>query len=125
MEGRVEVYPEFAEGLKDIEGFSCIYLFYVFDRSGAVELVRPTFLDDTPHGVFASRHPGRPNGIGITIVRLIRRDGPVLHVRGIDTLDGTPIIDIKPYIPRFDCFPDATEGWSQGKEERPKPKGRE
>jgi tRNA-Thr(GGU) m(6)t(6)A37 methyltransferase TsaA len=125
VEGRVEIFPEYAEALKDIEGFSHIILLYVFDRAGPVELVRPTFLDDAPHGVFASRHPCRPNGIGLTVVRLLGREGRTLRVSGIDTLDLTPVVDIKPYIPRFDCFPEAREGWIAGKGERPKPPGRE
>jgi tRNA-Thr(GGU) m(6)t(6)A37 methyltransferase TsaA len=123
--GWIEVFPEYEEGLKDIEGFSYIILVYVFDRSGPIRLVRPTFLDDTPHGIFASRHPGRPNRIGLTIVRLLGREGSILHVGGIDTLDLTPVVDIKPYIARFDCFPEATEGWFKGKKDRPKPEGRE
>ena len=123
--GVVEIYPEFADGLKDIELFSHLYLIYQFDRSGPVLLVRPTFLDDNPHGIFASRHPARPSGIGLTVVRLLRREGNKLEVSGIDVLDGTPLLDIKPYIPRFDLFPDASEGWFAGKEERPKPQGRE
>jgi len=124
-EGRVEVFPEYVDGLKDVEGFSHLFLLYLFDRAGTIELVRPTFLDDEPHGLFASRHPARPNGIGLTIVRLVRREGPTLHVRGIDTLDHTPLLDIKPYIPRFDSFPDASSGWTEGKAARPKPPGRE
>jgi tRNA (adenine37-N6)-methyltransferase len=124
-EGRVEVFPEFAEGLKDIELFSHIYLLYLFDRAKPGALVRQTFLDDTPHGVFASRHPCRPNGIGITVVRLTKRSGNMLTVSGIDVLDGTPLLDIKPYIPRFDCYPEASEGWLAGKENRKKPSGRE
>jgi len=123
--GTVEVFPEFAEGLKDIETFSHVYLLYQFDRAGEVELVRPTFLDDEAHGVFACRHPCRPNGIGLTIVRLLKRDGHVLEVGGIDVLDDTPLIDVKPYVPRFDCFPEAGEGWVATREERPKPPGRE
>ena len=87
--------------------------------------MRETFLDDTPHGVFASRHPCRPNGLGITIIRLTRRERNVLHAAGIDVLDGTPLIDVKPYIPRFDCFPEASEGWVATKQQRPKPEGRE
>jgi tRNA-Thr(GGU) m(6)t(6)A37 methyltransferase TsaA len=90
-----------------------------------VILARPTFLDDEPHGVFASRHPCRPNGLGLSVVRLLRREGNILHVGGIDVLDGTPLIDIKPYIPRFDCYPEASEGWITGKELRQKPPGRE
>lgn len=123
--GQVVVFPEFEEGLKDIEGFSHIILLYQFDRAGEIKLVRPTFLDDDPHGVFASRHPCRPNGIGLTIVRLLARFGNILEVSGLDVLNGTLLIDIKPYVPRFDCFPDASEGWIASKKERPKPKGRE
>ena len=124
-EGRIEVYPQYAEGLKDIEGFSHIYLLYLFDRAGEIKLVRPTFLDDEAHGLFACRHPCRPNGIGMTVVRLLERDGNELRVGGIDVLDGTPLIDIKPYIQRFDCFPEASEGWVAARKDRPKPAGRE
>lgn len=123
--GTIEVFAEYEEGLKDVEMFSHLVVIYHFDRAGDVELVRPTFLDDSPHGVFASRHPCRPNGIGMTVVRLIKRDGRRLEVASVDVLDGTPVIDIKPYVPRFDCFPDASEGWIADKENRPKPKGRE
>lgn len=125
VRGSVEVFEEYVEGLKDIEGFSRIYLIYFFDRSGDVKLVRPTFLDDEPHGVFASRHPCRPNGIGLTVVRLLKCQGNRLEVAGIDVLDGTPLLDIKPYIPRFDCYPEASEGWIAGKDGRSKPEGRE
>jgi tRNA (adenine37-N6)-methyltransferase len=121
----IEVFEEYGEGLRDIEGFSHIYLIYSFDRSGEIKLVRPTFLDDEPHGIFASRHPCRPNGIGLTVVRLLERQGNRLEVAGIDVLDGTPLLDIKPYIPRFDCYPEASEGWTAGKDERSKPEGRE
>lgn len=124
-EGSVEVFPEFAAGLKDIETFSHLFLLYRFDRAGEVMLVRPTFLDDEPHGVFASRHPCRPNGLGLSVVRLLHREGNILHVGGIDVLDGTPLIDIKPYIPQFDSYPEASAGWTAGKEARPKPPGRE
>lgn len=123
--GEVEVFPEFEEGLKDIDTFSHVILIYQFDRSGEVRLVRPTFLDDELHGVFASRHPCRPNGLGITVVKLLKRSKNLLEVAGIDVLDGTPLIDIKPYIPRFDCFPEANEGWVASKIQRPKPAGRE
>ncbi len=123
--GTVEVFPEYAAGLKDIELFSHIMLIYHFDRAGRVDLVRKPFLDDNLHGIFAMRHPCRPNGLGISIVRLLGHEGNLLKVSGIDVLDGTPLIDIKPYIPRFDCFPDASEGWFAGKQAREKPPGRE
>jgi tRNA-Thr(GGU) m(6)t(6)A37 methyltransferase TsaA len=123
--GQVELFPDYTAGLKDIGGFSHLILIYHFDRAGEVDLVRPTFLDDEPHGIFATRHPCRPNGIGLTIVRLIEHEGNILTVSGIDVLDGTPLIDIKPYIPRFDAYPEAIPGWFAGKEPRPKPAGRE
>ena len=124
-EGTVDVFPEFADGLADIDGFSHLILLYEFDRAAPVELVRQTFLGDTPHGLFATRHPARPNGIGLTVVRLLGREAALLRVGGIDVLDETPLLDIKPYIPRFDSFPDASEGWLAGREDRPKPPGRE
>ncbi len=125
VEGKVEVFAEFTEGLQDIDMFSNIILIYHFDRAGEVQLVRPPFLDDAPHGIFATRHPCSPNGIGLSVVRLCRRDGNILLVRGVDVLDGTPLLDIKPYVPRFDSFPEATEGWLAGKGMRDKPPGRE
>ncbi len=123
--GRVEVLEQYADGLKDIETFSHIYLLYQFDRADAISLVRSTFLDDSPHGIYASRHPCRPNGIGMSIVKLIRRDGNVLIVEGADMLDETPLLDIKPYIPKYDSIPAANEGWTANKQWRQKPKGRE
>ncbi len=123
--GSVEVFAEYEQGLKDIDMFSHIYLFYLFDRAGEIKMVRPTFLDDEPHGIFASRHPCRPNGIGISIVRLMARHGNVLELEGIDVLDNTPLIDIKPYVPKFDVFSDASDGWAGSKPWRPKPQGRE
>ncbi|MCL0096740.1 tRNA (N6-threonylcarbamoyladenosine(37)-N6)-methyltransferase TrmO [Thermodesulfovibrionales bacterium] len=124
-EGIIEVFPEYAEGLKDIETFSHIILLYIFDKAGDVKLVRPTFLDDSSHGVFASRHPCRPNGLGLSIVKLLKRNKNILKVGGIDILDSTPLIDIKPYIPRFDYFSDANNGWVESKELRQKPPDRE
>jgi tRNA-Thr(GGU) m(6)t(6)A37 methyltransferase TsaA len=124
-EGKVEVFSEYEEALETIETFSHIILFYILDRAGEIKLCRPTFLDDSPHGVFASRHPCRPNGIGFSVVKLEKRDKNILDVRGIDVLDNTPLIDIKPYVPMFDCFSNANNGWIEKKEMRPKPRGRE
>ena len=123
--GHVEVWPQYADGLKDIETFTHLWLLYQFDRAGEVELVRPTFLDETPHGVFASRHPCRPNGIGMSVVRLIERQGNVLVVSGVDVLDDTPLLDIKPYMPRFDVVESASDGWASGLPLRAKQRGRE
>ncbi len=124
-EGHVELYAEYEDGLKDIESFSHIILIYLFDRAPETKLVRLTFLDDNPHGIFATRHPCRPNNTGLTVVRLLKREKNVLSVSGIDVLDQTPLLDIKPYVPRFDCYPEATEGWITNLVDRPKPKGRE
>ena len=124
-EGRVEVFNEYAAGLQDVETFSHLYLLYYFHQAGEIKLVRPTFLDDASHGVYASRHPCRPNSIGMSIVRLVRREDNILVVSGIDVLDGTPLLDIKPYLPRFDLIESANNGWLGDREWRPKPTGRE
>jgi tRNA-Thr(GGU) m(6)t(6)A37 methyltransferase TsaA len=97
-EGVLEILPEFELGLTDIEGFSHLIVIWVFDRSQRVELLGTPPSDDRPHGVFATRSPRRPNPIGLTVVELLRREGLLLHVRGVDMLDGTPILDIKPYL---------------------------
>ncbi|MGA8727690.1 MAG: tRNA (N6-threonylcarbamoyladenosine(37)-N6)-methyltransferase TrmO [Terracidiphilus sp.] len=97
-EGVLEILPEFAPGLKDVEGFSHLFVIWVFDRSSGFELVGKTPADNRTHGVFATRSPRRPNPIGLTVVELLRRDNGSLHVRGVDMLDGTPILDIKPYM---------------------------
>ena len=110
-EGQVEVFQEFADGLRDLDLFSHIYLLYVFDRAGAVKLTCVPFLDDQAHGVFATRAPCRPNHIGLSIVRLLAREGRVLRVADLDILDGTPLLDIKPYVPKFDGRSEATSGW--------------
>lgn len=124
-EGTVEVFQEHEAGLKDIETFSHIYLFYYFDRAGKIAYVRPTFLDDAERGIYASRHPCRPNSIGISIVKLLKYEGNVLKVSGVDMLDETPLLDIKPYLPKYDIIESASEGWTAGKEWRIKPEGRE
>jgi tRNA-Thr(GGU) m(6)t(6)A37 methyltransferase TsaA len=123
--GRVEVFEPYAAGLQDIETFSHIYLIYQFDRSGEIRLIRQTFLDDHQHGIFATRHPCRPNGIGISIVKLLERCGNMLVVEGIDVLDQTPLIDLKPYVARFDNIAGTSEGWMETVQWRPKPEGRE
>ena len=97
-EGVLEIDRELEQGLADIEGFSHLFVIWVFDRSRGPELLGSPPSDDRPHGVFATRSPQRPNPIGLTVVELLRRDGPRLHVRGVDMLDGTPILDLKPYL---------------------------
>ncbi len=98
-DGVLEILPEFEGGLKDIDGFSHLFVLWEFDRAQGFDLVAtPPSDNNRPHGVFATRSPRRPNPIGLTVVELLRREGPVLHVRGVDMLDGTPILDIKPYL---------------------------
>ncbi|HNS23112.1 MAG TPA: tRNA (N6-threonylcarbamoyladenosine(37)-N6)-methyltransferase TrmO [Sedimentisphaerales bacterium] len=103
--GTVEILPAFAAGLKDLDGFDRIWLLYWFDRTVAPKLIVTPYLDDQPHGVFATRAPARPNAIGMSAVRLLRIDGCILHVADVDILDGTPLLDIKPYVPQFDHLP--------------------
>lgn len=110
--GEIEVFSEFQEGLESIEGFSHLILLTHFDRAGPGVLTeRPLIDGEAPHGIFACRHFNRPNPIGISYVALDRVEGSVLHVTGLDLLDGTPILDIKPYIPAFDSIPGARTGW--------------
>ena len=109
--GTVEVYPEYETGLRDLEGFSHIYLVYHFHMSNTMKLLVRPFLQDTERGVFATRSPNRPNGIGISIVELIHREGGILHVQGIDIIDGTPLLDIKPYTAKFDRIVTTRNGW--------------
>jgi tRNA-Thr(GGU) m(6)t(6)A37 methyltransferase TsaA len=97
-EGILEVRPEFAEGLKDIDGFSHLFVIWIFDRAGGYDLTATPPAGNRPHGVFATRSPRRPNPIGLSVVQLLRQEGNRLHVRGVDMLDGTPILDIKPYL---------------------------
>ena len=97
-EGALKLLPEFEPGLKDIEGFSHLIVLWVFDRAEGFQLLCQPPSDDRPHGVFATRTPKRPNPIALTVVELLSRQGPVMHVRGVDMLEGTPILDIKPYL---------------------------
>jgi tRNA-Thr(GGU) m(6)t(6)A37 methyltransferase TsaA len=97
-DGVLQILPEFELGLTDIEGFSHLIVIWAFDRSHGFELLGTPPSDNRPHGVFATRSPKRPNPIGLTIVELLRREGRQLHVRGVDMLDGTPVLDIKPYL---------------------------
>lgn len=98
VDGVLEILPEFEIGLTDIDGFSHLLVLWVFHHSEGFELLGTPPSDDRPHGVFATRSPKRPNPIGLTVVELLRREGHLLHVRGVDMLDGTPILDIKPYL---------------------------
>lgn len=112
--GTVEVFPGYAEGLKDVEGFSHIVLVYHFHLAKKSSLAVKPYLDSHPRGVFATRSPSRPNPIGISVVRLVRIEGPVLHIQDIDIVDGTPLLDIKPYVPEFDVNEPVRIGWLEG-----------
>jgi tRNA (adenine37-N6)-methyltransferase len=111
IQGTVEVLPEYGEGLRDLEGFSHIILLYYFHLAPGFSLMVKPFLDDQERGLFATRAPARPNPIGLSIVRLERVDGTRLYIRGVDIVDGTPLLDIKPYVPGFDRRDGATNGW--------------
>lgn len=115
-EGTVEVFPEYAAGLKDIEGFSHLFLIYDFHRATGYSLLAKPFLDGSEaRGIFAIRHFRRPNPIGLSVVELRNVSGNILEIRGVDVLDGTPLLDIKPYIRQFDCREAARSGWAEGK----------
>ena len=110
--GQVEVLPEYAAGLQDLAGFSHIYLIYHFHQSQGCDLLTTPFMDDTRRGVFATRAPRRPNAIGLSVVALEKVEGNVLHIRGVDVVDGTPLLDIKPHVKDFDTpAPPLKFGW--------------
>jgi tRNA-Thr(GGU) m(6)t(6)A37 methyltransferase TsaA len=115
IHGKVLVEEALMEGLTDLEGFSHIILLYVFHRSEGFRLLVKPFLDKQRRGVFATRAPRRPNPIGLSVVELIKREKNVLFIKGVDVLDGTPLLDIKPYTPAFDIFEVTSTGWLQGK----------
>jgi tRNA-Thr(GGU) m(6)t(6)A37 methyltransferase TsaA len=119
-EGVLEILPEFEAGLTDIEGFSHLIVIWVFDRAQGFELLGTPPSDDRPHGVFATRSPRRPNPIGLTVVQLLRRDGSRLRVRGVDMVDGTPVLDIKPYLSSV-SERDLRRGWLAEAEARREP----
>jgi tRNA-Thr(GGU) m(6)t(6)A37 methyltransferase TsaA len=109
--GRVEVFKEFQDGLKDLEGFSHIVLLYHFHESKGFDLHVVPFMDSEARGLFATRAPKRPNPIGLSVVKLVRIEGRIVHVENVDMLDGTPLLDIKPYVPDFDAQADVRTGW--------------
>jgi tRNA-Thr(GGU) m(6)t(6)A37 methyltransferase TsaA len=109
--GRAEVFPEFAAGLRDVEGFSHVYLVYHMHKADRPRLTVKPFLQDVERGVFATRAPCRPNPIGMSVVKLVRREGNVLYLDAVDVLDGTPLLDIKPYTGRFDRIETTRNGW--------------
>jgi len=114
-EGEIEIFEEFADGLKDIEGFSHIWILFQFHATKGYELTVKPYLDEELRGVFACRAPRRPNPIGMSLVRLVKRDGRRLTIKGLDMIDGTPVIDIKPYVGAFDEDDEIRIGWLEGK----------
>lgn len=111
----VELEPEYADGLKDLEGFSHIFLIYHFHLSQGYSLTVKPFLDTSLRGLFATRAPKRPNAIGISVVRLVEIKGCTLHIEDVDIVEGTPLLDIKPYVPEFDGREAERIGWLTGK----------
>ncbi|HEX6302877.1 MAG TPA: tRNA (N6-threonylcarbamoyladenosine(37)-N6)-methyltransferase TrmO [Anaerolineales bacterium] len=116
--GNVELYAEFVEGLRDIEGFSHLILLYAFHCSQGYSLTVKPFLDNQLHGLFATRYPCRPNPIGLSIVRLLARENHILKIEGVDVLDGTPLLDIKPYVPEFDLRTGVRTGWLENRNQQ-------
>ena len=115
IEARIEIFPEFLEGIKDLDGFSHIIILFHFHLSKGYSLsVRP-YMDDVERGLFATRAPARPNQIGLSIVRLEKVEGNTLHIKDVDIVDGTPLLDIKPYTHEFDIRGDIRIGWLEGK----------
>jgi len=118
VKGRVELKPEFAGGLQDLEGFSHLILIYCFHLCSGYSLKVKPFLDDRERGVFATRAPRRPNPIGISTVRLEKVEGSILYLEDVDIVDGTPLLDLKPFVPAFDSPEEVQTGWLEGKARR-------
>jgi tRNA-Thr(GGU) m(6)t(6)A37 methyltransferase TsaA len=110
-EGYIELFPVYKEGLKDLEGFSHLFLLYHFHKAGPPKLAIVPFLDREARGIFATRHHDRPNPLGLSVVELVSIQGPILRIRGVDILDGTPLLDIKPYVRQFDVREPVRCGW--------------
>ncbi len=115
--GHVIVEKKYAGGLQDLDGFSHIYLLYRFHKATRTEIQVTPFLDKQTRGVFATRSPLRPNHIGLSIVNLVSVEGNIIHIKGIDVLDGTPLLDIKPYMEKFDAVPNSVSGWLKSSDE--------
>jgi tRNA-Thr(GGU) m(6)t(6)A37 methyltransferase TsaA len=118
IKGTIEIEPEYNAGLKDVEGFSHIFLLYHFHLSEGYSLEVKPFMDDELHGVFATRAPRRPNSIGISVVRLVRIESHILHIEDVDVVDGTLLLDIKPYVPEFDVRKVERTGWLSQKADK-------
>ncbi|NPV51294.1 MAG: tRNA (N6-threonylcarbamoyladenosine(37)-N6)-methyltransferase TrmO [Candidatus Methanofastidiosum sp.] len=113
--GVIEIFPEFSDGLKDLDGFSHIFLIYHFHLSKGFSLKIKPFLDDVERGIFSTRAPKRPNSIGLSLLAVEKIEGNMIYVSGIDIIDKTPVLDIKPYVSHFDQRPDVKDGWFPNK----------
>jgi len=113
IKGTIELDPEYVDGLQDLDGFSHIILLYVFHKARPYNIKVLPYLETEKRGLFATRYPSRPNPIGLSVVRLEKIEGNTLHILDVDMLDGTPLLDIKPYIPDFDAYPEAVAGWQE------------
>ena len=122
VRGTIKILRDYMGGLKDLDGFCHLILIYHFHLSTDYKLDVIPFLDDTPRGVFATRAPKRPNPIGLSVVKLNRIEADTLYIENVDIIDGTPLLDIKPYVPAFDVFKNATVGWLTAKEKAVPPK---
>ena len=118
IRGTIEIFPEYADGLKDLDGFSHIILLYHLHLTSGYELEVIPFLDDKKHGIFATRAPRRPNNLGLSVVKLRKIEVNVLYIQNVDIVDGTPLIDIKPYVPEFDSTENISIGWLQDSRHR-------
>jgi tRNA-Thr(GGU) m(6)t(6)A37 methyltransferase TsaA len=118
-ESRIVVDGQYETALQDLDSFSHIIVLYAFDKSSAWSPLVRTPWEEKLHGLFATRSPNRPNPIGMTVVRLLRREGTVLYVSGLDAFDKSPVLDLKPYLPGVDCIEDATDGWMEALDRRP------
>jgi tRNA (adenine37-N6)-methyltransferase len=116
--GWIEINDDYTEGLSNLDGFSHIILLYHFHLSNGYDLKLTPFLDNATRGLFATRAPRRPNPIGLSVVKLVEMEGKIIKIENIDIVDGTPLLDIKPYVTAFDAISDATSGWVKGKEGR-------
>lgn len=117
--GYIELLPEYEPGLKDLDGFSHITLVYHFHKIAGFELQVVPFMDTEKHGIFATKAPKRPNALGISTVKLIKVEGNILHIEQVDMLDGTPLLDIKPFYPRYDNRFDVKIGWLEKNKDMP------
>ncbi len=113
--GTIEIFPEYTEGLADLEGFSHIYIIFHLHKVNSFRLKVIPFLDTVEHGVFATRSPARPNPLGLSVAEIVSVKNNIIEIRGVDMLDGSPVLDIKPFVPEFENYTGIRRGWFEGK----------